>query len=85
MKELDDLKAQVAQNVSVEGSAITLIQGLAAKLDALAASTVNPADLVALSTQLKTEASSLAAAVAQNTPAGTTTPTPATTPAPVGP
>ena len=68
MAQLDDLTAQVAQNTTVEGSALTLIQGLAAQLAAAIASG-NPAALTALQTQLKTSADALAAAVAANTPA----------------
>lgn len=68
MAVLDDLTAQVAANTTVEGSALTLIQGLAAKL-AAAIAAGNPAALTALQTQLKTSADALAAAVAQNTPA----------------
>ncbi len=66
MAVLDDLTAQVAQNTTVEGSALTLIQGLAAQL---AAAGSNPTALAALQTQLKTSADALAAAVAANTPA----------------
>ena len=64
MATLDDLTAQVAANTSVEGSALTLIQGLAAQL---AAAGSNPAALAALQAQLKTSADALAAAVAANT------------------
>ena len=66
--ELDALTAQVAANTTVEGSALTLIQGLAKQLaDAIAAG--NPAALTALQTQLKTSADALAAAITANTPA----------------
>jgi hypothetical protein len=60
------LQAQVAQNTQVEGSAVTLIQGIAAQL---AASANDPAAISALATQLNTSATALAAAVAANTPA----------------
>lgn len=70
MAELDDLKAQVARNTDVEDSALTLIQGIAAKL-AAAIAAGDPAALKELETQLKTHADALAAAVAANT-----TPTP---------
>jgi hypothetical protein len=66
MAALDALTAQVAANTTVEGSALTLIQGLAAQL---AAAGSNPTALAALQTQLKTSADALAAAVAANTPA----------------
>jgi len=68
MAALDDLTAQVASNTTVEGSALTLIQGLAAQLAAAIASG-NPAALSNLQTQLKSSADALAAAVAANTPA----------------
>jgi hypothetical protein len=66
--ELDALTAQVTENTTLEGSAITLIQGIAQKLaDAIAAG--NPAALTALQVQLKTSADALAAAITANTPA----------------
>lgn len=72
MAAIDDLTAQVAQNVTVEGSAITLIQGLASQLAALsAAGGATPAQLTALSQQLNTSATPLAAAITANTPAAT--------------
>ena len=66
--ELDDLKAAVANNTTAIGSAITLIQGLKAKLDAAIASG-NPAALTALSAELGAQDTALAAAVTANTPA----------------
>jgi hypothetical protein len=66
MAELDDLTVQVAQNVSVENSAVVLIQGIAAKL-AAAIAAGNPAALVALHDSLNTSAAALAAAVTANT------------------
>lgn len=77
MALLDALTSQVAQNVSVEQSAVTLIQGLAAQI---AAAGTDPAALAALQTQLNTSATALAAAVAANTPAASAA-TPAATPA----
>ena len=68
MSALSDLQAQVAQNSSVEGSALTLIQGLAAQL-AAAIAAGDPAALTTLQTQLATSATALAAAVKANTPA----------------
>jgi len=54
---LDALTAQVAATTTVEQSAITLIQGIAAQLAALvAAGTVTPAQLTALSDQLNASA-----------------------------
>ena len=66
MAVLDDLKTQVQQNTSVEGSALTLIQGLAQQLQAAG---TDPTALNALKDQLNTSATALAAAVAANTPA----------------
>ena len=66
--ELDALKASVANNTTVIGSAITLLQGLKAKLDEAIASG-DPAALTALSTELGATDQALADAVAANTPA----------------
>ena len=66
MSDLTSLTAQVTQNTSVEGSAVTLIQGLAAQITAAG---TDPVALAALTTQLNTSATALAAAVAANTPA----------------
>lgn len=68
MAELDDLKAAVARDTEVDSSAITLLQGLKAKLDAAIASG-DPAALKSLSDQLGANAQGLADAVTQNTPA----------------
>ena len=65
MAPLDDLIAQVTANVTVEGSAVTLIQGIAAQL----AAAPTPAQVSSLAAQLKTSADALGAAVAANTPA----------------
>lgn len=75
MAALDDLRTQVAQNASVEGSAVTLIQGIAAQLQQ-ALSSGDQAALQDLTNNLKSSADSLAAAVTQNTPQPTPTPTP---------
>jgi hypothetical protein len=64
MADLTALTAQVAQNTTVEQSAVTLIQGLAAQI---AAAGTDPAALQALQDQLKVSADALAAAVAANT------------------
>jgi hypothetical protein len=70
MSALDDLKAEVAATLTVEQSAVTLIQGIAAQLVAALANQTNPdSALVDLTTQLKTNADALAAAVTANTPA----------------
>ena len=60
------LQAQVAQNTTVEASAVTLIQGLAAQITAAG---TDPAALAALTTSLNTSATALAAAITANTPA----------------
>ena len=65
------LQAQVTQNTSVEGSALTLIQGIAAQLAAALANasddTAAVAAVTAVNAQLQTSASALAAAVSANT------------------
>lgn len=63
--EFDALVAQVTANTDVEASAVALIQGIAAQL----AAAPTAAQVSALSTQLKTSADSLAAAITANTPA----------------
>jgi hypothetical protein len=63
--EFDALVAQVTADTTVEASAITLIQAIAAKL----ASNPTPAQVTALSAQLSASATALAAAVTANTPA----------------
>lgn len=63
---LQALQAEVANNTSVENSAILLIQGLAAQI---AAAGTDPAALAAIVTSLQTNDAALAAAVAANTPA----------------
>lgn len=68
MSILDDLRAQVEQNVTVTESAIALINGLTAKLDAAIASG-NMDEVAALSAQLNAETQKLAEAVTANTPA----------------
>lgn len=66
MSALDDLTAQVSASVTVETSAITLINGIAA---AIVAAGTDPVKLNALGAQLQTSSNALAAAVAANTPA----------------
>lgn len=68
MNELKDLQAKVAANTTVEESAITLLTGLKASLDAAIASG-DPATLTALSTSIDAETQKLAAAITANTPA----------------
>jgi hypothetical protein len=66
--ELDALKVQVAKNTDVIESALTLIDGIKAALDAAIAAN-DPAALQALSDTLAAEDQKLADAVAKNTPA----------------
>ena len=73
---IDNLETQVASNVTVEGSATTLINGFQAQLaagiaNALAggATATQLTDLNTLNTNLQASAALLAAAVAANTPA----------------
>jgi hypothetical protein len=68
MNELDQLKAEVAATRTVEESAIALLKGLKAKLDAAIASG-DPKALTELSDSLGSERAALASAVTENTPA----------------
>lgn len=67
------LTTQVEQNTAVENSAVTLIQGIAKQLSDALANAADDAAAVqavgAITAQLNTDAGSLAAAVAANTPA----------------
>lgn len=62
---LDALKVQVQANTDLEASAITLIQGLA---DQIAAVATDPAAVAALADQLRVSAASLSDAIVANTP-----------------
>jgi len=73
MADLTALTAQVAQNTTVEQSAITLIQGLAAQLQAVA---TDPVAIAALASQLNASATALAAAITANTPSAPPSPAP---------
>jgi len=66
--QMDSLVAQVAANKTVTESAVTLLQGLKAQLDAAIASG-DPAALQALSDSLAAQDTALADAVTANTPA----------------
>lgn len=70
-QELDDLTTKVANNNTLVGSAITLIQGLKTALDNAG---TDPAKLKALSDALGTKDQELADAITANTP----TPPPST-------
>jgi hypothetical protein len=69
MAAIDDLQAAVAAEDTVIDSAIALIQGIPALI---AAAGVDPAKLAALQSDITAKSSSLAAAVAANTPAAPT-------------
>jgi len=71
MTALTDLQAQVTQNTSVEGSAVQLIQGLAAQIAAALAAS-DTTSLQQLTQQLNASATALAAAITANTPAAPT-------------
>jgi hypothetical protein len=66
MATLDDLTAEVAAQTTVNQSAITLLQGLKAKLDAAG---TDPAKLQAIKDSLTANDQALAQAVTANTPA----------------
>jgi uncharacterized membrane protein len=63
--EMDALIAQVAESIAVEQSAILLIQGFAAQLEAAG---TDPVKLAELKAALDASEQNLAAAVAANTP-----------------
>ena len=67
--ELDALQAEVTRNTEVDQSAIALLVGIKAALDAAIASG-DPNRILALSAELGTSTNALAAAVAANTPVG---------------
>lgn len=73
MAAIDDLTAAVTADTTVEQSAITLINNIAAQL---AAAGTDPAKLSALTTTLQTNSAALAAAVAANTAPAPTAPAP---------
>jgi uncharacterized membrane protein affecting hemolysin expression len=64
------LQTQVTQNTTVEASAVTLLNGLAAQLAAAISASENgdSAALPALQQQLQSSATALAAAITANTP-----------------
>ena len=65
--EMDNLTAEVAATRTVIDSAIVLIQGFQARLDAAIAAGGDPAMLQALSDDLHSSEAALSAAVAANT------------------
>ena len=62
--ELDNLTAEVAENTEVIESAIVLIEGIAAQLEAI---TDDPVQIQALADTLNDESNKLAAAIAAHT------------------
>ena len=64
--ELDALTAEVTRNTEVDQSAITLLNGLAAQIEALK---TDPVKLQALADNLRGSSDALASAVVANTPA----------------
>jgi hypothetical protein len=66
LKEMDELETQVTGIESVDQSAVTLIQGIAAQL---ADAKTDPVKIQALSDRLNASATALAAAITANTPA----------------
>ena len=72
--DISALTTAVANETSLDASAVTLIQGLAAQITALIASsgnTVDPTALAAIVTQMTTNATALSAALVANTPVTT--------------
>jgi hypothetical protein len=70
-QELDDLTSKVSETLTVEQSAVELLTGLKAKLDAAG---TDPTKLKSLSDSLATGKDALAAAIIANTPAAPATP-----------
>lgn len=68
MAQIDDLKAAVANDTTVEQSAITLLNGLSAQLAAALAGGNPSADVQGVIDNINANATSLAAAVTANTP-----------------
>lgn len=70
--DLSALEAAVAENDTVDGSAITLLDQLMAEVEA---NKGNPAAIQAIVDRVRSANATLAAAVARNTPASPETPT----------
>lgn len=66
MTDLTSLTAAVTEDETVDASAITLLNGLAAQVEALKS---DPVALQALADRIKATSAALAAAVVANTPA----------------
>jgi hypothetical protein len=78
MSAMTDLQTDVANEDTVIASAVTMINGFAAALDAAiaAAQAGNDTALTALSADVKAQAATLANSVAANTPAPPAPPAP---------
>lgn len=70
---IEQLRAEIERNSSVDASAITLLTTLADKIEQLKN---NPTELTALVASLRSQSDTLAAAVVANTPAEGEEPTP---------
>jgi hypothetical protein len=73
MADFSGMQAEVERNRSVVGSAVALINGIAAKIDAAVAANdaSDNTQLTDLANSLRSDSDSLAAAVGANTPAET--------------
>lgn len=71
---LDDLRAEVSRNRTVDGSAAAIIRGIAQRIaDAIVADDIGDAtNINELVTDLRSSSDDLAAAVSENTPAAPT-------------
>lgn len=72
---LTDLQTQVAAETAIDKSAITLINGLGAQIKALADAPDVEAAIEALSAQVLSQSTDLAAAITANTPVAAPPPT----------
>lgn len=75
--DLTKLRAAVARNTTVDGSAIELLRGIPNLIrEAIAADDVTDAtNINALADEIETSTTSLASAITENTPTGPTEPT----------
>lgn len=70
-QDLTELTTEIERNSTIDGSAIVLINGIAARIDkaVAAAAAGDTAALTALASSLRSSSTALAEAVAANTPA----------------
>ena len=86
MSTLDTLITAVHETEAGEAAAIVAINGLADKVGALAANSLDPAQAQALADEMRAKAKALSDAIANpGTPAPVPTPAPTPTPTPAGP